>query len=204
MGFLLHSGSNKLSVKSNLWKITPTKWQRRHDHVQMAECADRERWAWRMLPICRPCFPPHKCRSPHPWTTPDEYSRCDRLGFQICEKRQNTSNQGNIIIQKRLAQLTRHPLWLTCPWAGQSHLSSSAQWERGLLERHSGTSHSPLPAPPHFWAASQRLDALEKQDHHQSSRHDICNYYIFVADGPVTDSIEIRTVSTTLVIHCNG
>lgn len=163
--------------------------------------ADRERWAWRMLPICRPCFPPRKCRSPHPRTTPGEYSRCGRLGFQICEKREkNTSNQGNIGIQRRLGQLeTRHPLWLTCPWAGRSHLSSSAQWERGLLERHSGTSHSPLPAPPHFWAASQRLDALEKQDRHRSNHHDIQNYYIFVADGPVTDSIEIRTVSTTLV-----
>lgn len=77
------------------------------------------------------------------------------------KKRQNTSNQGNNVIQQRFGQLTRQPLWVTCPWAGQSHLSSSAQWERGLLERHSGTSHSPLPAPPHFWAASQRWDALE-------------------------------------------
>lgn len=114
-----------------------------------------------MLLTCRPCFPPHKYRSPHPQTSPDEYSRYGRLGFQICEKRQNTSNQGNSVIQRRFGQLTRQPLWVTCPWAGQSHLSSSAQWERGLLERHSGTSRSPLPAPPHFWAASQRWDALE-------------------------------------------
>lgn len=144
-----------------------------------------------MLLTCRPCFPPHKCMSPHPQTSPDEYSRCGRLGFQICEKRQNTSNQGSNVIQR---QLTRQLLRVTCPWAGRSHLSSSAQWERGLLARRSGTSHSPLPAPPHFWAASQRLDALE-------SRTIITNTIIIKYTTII--SIGIITVSTTIVIHCN-
>lgn len=146
---------------------------------RMADHANREQWAWQTPPTFRPCFPPRRCKSPHPQTSLDEYSRCGPLGFQICKNKDKTNNEGKDVVQQRLGQLTRVPLWVTCPWAGRSRLSSSGQWERGLLERHSGTWHSPPPAPPHFWAASQRSDALEGITNTISVYH---NYSLFIFD----------------------
>lgn len=144
---------------------------------RMADHANREQWAWQTLPTFRPCFPPRKCKIPHPQMSLDEYLRYGPLGFQICKNKDITNNEGNDVVHQRLGHWTRVPLWVTCPWAGQSRLSSSGQWEQGLLERHSGTWHSPPPAPPHFWAASQRSDALEGITNTISVYH---NYSLFI------------------------
>lgn len=59
----------------------------------MANHANREQWAWQTLPTFRPCFPPRKCKIPHPQTSLDEYLRYGPLGFQICKNKDKTNNE---------------------------------------------------------------------------------------------------------------
>lgn len=154
-----------------------------------------------MLLTCRPCFPPHKCRSPHPPMSPDGCSKCGRLGFQICEKRQNKSNQGNKAIQRGLGQLAV---------VGYLPLGRS---KSSFLQRTVGTG-SPWTTQWNFTLSSANTTTLlgrftkvgrsGNQDHSKYNSQYICNYYLFIVEGTVTDSIGIRTVSTTIVIHCNS